>query len=593
MQKIIDQFAKGLISVKSGQCPKNEGVRKSGFWADQIYLREPQKKKEKPSSIDLPTSSTHYTDLLWKTMIVCAESDQVPHIKILQEIFLETAKKDSFTERVFMFHAILAVVLNSKFANIPLPNLTDTEVEEIYGDGPQEIPEWAIDKHTTKGRQLMKEKEDTGVSHFWREGVLETKPCKEVENIFYEEAMEIYLEEEKNFGTRAAKTTKIRQRLRAGSKVTKKRKSKRSESEEEEEEEVKVKKTSKKAKSNNNNNNNSNNKSKKRKKQESESDISSESERSSESESDSGSESEEEPKQKKNSKRKKEGKEELKEIDTKKKNSSAMETKKQKILQGLPHKIGEWEMTQEVRAQTPCGGKPSTFYAIASKGEEQKKVLIKGPMSPETVGTQRILDTLKPLFPPVKPIGMVFVQENGEWFMISDDHGTGVPYPTIKHRSGLGELVVVDKTQSGAQMLRTWIEKHSLTEEQMMQLLYILLFRWIFGVSDTHNNNILYIESGQYLLSVDETNWLVRETKGKGLLDHLYAPRPPKKFKEEFGEFLEEGSTKEKVVDVLGKWGDVLDSGEFKKIVEDEGFKFGDVQSKARKHLEVITKFFK
>ena len=169
----------------------------------------------------------------------------------------------------------------------------------------------------------------------------------------------------------------------------------------------------------------------------------------------------------------------------------ATKTKKQRktkriLVNKLPEnfKIDNLEVEQSFRAQLPTSlAKPDSWYVKFRDSNE--RALIKGPVIEEKVTDQLLIDGIKSCFG-MERVGMKFVDE----YLVCKDWGHG-NYRVIEHK----RVQVVDKNKTGAPMLRQWLEANKSKRYKCYpSLINILLFRYIFGVTDTHYNNILYVE---------------------------------------------------------------------------------------------------
>jgi len=205
-----------------------------------------------------------------------------------------------------------------------------------------------------------------------------------------------------------------------------------------------------------------------------------------------------------------------------------------------------------------------------------------------------LIDNLKPLFG-IAEIGEMQIVKSGELiYIVANDCGHGMPYEVIKYTSTLGELTIVDKTKTGAQMLRTYFEHNKLTDSEMWDLTKIGLFRWIFGVSDTHANNILMLEksSGEKcLLSVDESQMFVRKVKSHpdSLMNYLFTIIPKKHICDYYKPFLEANMSK--VKNTLETWKDIIFSDKVKLLFGNNGFDWHESKTKIDHYYTMIYEY--
>jgi len=193
-------------------------ARRAASFSEQIYLREPQRRGEGRSRIDIPNllaSSNSHIDLFWSVLIEYSRVELRPRIEALYASFLLYHKRGHLSDRLMMHHAVLALVYGVVFVPTPEPEmLSDHQIATLYAPNAEKltIPAWAVDKHTARGCSIA----TGGISFFVQEGLLEKRPSTTVKNIFFEEANRIYLQEEERFGSKKATCAAIRERLRYG-----------------------------------------------------------------------------------------------------------------------------------------------------------------------------------------------------------------------------------------------------------------------------------------------------------------------------------------------------------------------------------------
>ncbi len=128
-----------------------------------------------------------YSEYLWKRLrimssedIGLAEPTMPATIRALYESWLELHKKKDMGERLFITHAVLLLVRARK------SRLVDNCLIASYGNHParKEIPDYALDKHTLKGKKMGR-----GFNHFFGVGAhLENHAEQEGEKEYGEEA---------------------------------------------------------------------------------------------------------------------------------------------------------------------------------------------------------------------------------------------------------------------------------------------------------------------------------------------------------------------------------------------------------------------
>ena len=177
----------------------------------------------------------------------------------------------------------------------------------------------------------------------------------------------------------------------------------------------------------------------------------------------------------------------------------------------------------------PCGSKPPSWILKTVKEE----VFVKGPFeSKNTLEFQLKMDEMKWKYG-IKPVGYRIHNQNGLFWLYSQVHEGHLMYPFDKY-----------------------------TDDQMLELIKILIFRGVNGCSDTHLRNIMILKSGD-ILSVDE---MTHKPRSGNILDFMFSKKPNKKFMAVFVKFLLENQ--EKVEKEFKKHGESLNSFnlEFLKI---------------------------
>ena len=114
---------------------------------------------------------SNYGEYAWKRMRIITSEDiglaelHLPaQIRALYDNWVDQRKKKDDKhgpERLFLIHGILLLVRSHK------SRLVDHALITYYGNhAKREIPDWALDKHTFRGRRLKR-----GVKHFFEEGI--------------------------------------------------------------------------------------------------------------------------------------------------------------------------------------------------------------------------------------------------------------------------------------------------------------------------------------------------------------------------------------------------------------------------------------
>lgn len=221
-----------------------------------------------------------------------------------------------------------------------------------------------------------------------------------------------------------------------------------------------------------------------------------------------------------------------------------------------PKEIYGVQVVVSQMAQTPCGRKPTSWYIRLSNNETY---WIKG-CSELSSSTPIYLDTIKPMFGLIS-VGMQWSENQ----LVCIDFGHGAPYDQITHKVKKGPTVkhytIVDKTKTGVPMVRTavdkLIEQGTFDDNIKRQITHNLLFRALFWISDTHLNNLLFVENKRQILSVDEMT-VSRKIRDdiKELSDALFSrgKRPKKQVLELFKQYWSKPDTKEHFKTVLERW---------------------------------------
>jgi N-glycosidase YbiA len=150
----------------------------------------------------------------------------------------------------------------------------------------------------------------------------------------------------------------------------------------------------------------------------------------------------------------------------------------------------------KVQTQTRSRKPPSYFATLKIPEYNEEKIFIKGPLK-SSADDQCRVDSVKEQFDIFK-IGCNIFELNDGDFLILKDHGIGVPNYNLDDKGN------VDTMTSGAPMLIRWYKKNEINDHLANHLVLVLLFRFIFGISDTNPRNLLVIRDGYNILSVDE-----------------------------------------------------------------------------------------
>lgn len=183
------------------------------YYTEQILLREIQKPVETISDIDFPKSNSQikYSDQLWEILIIVCNEAQTPHINALKKLYQYYKRKEgSFSERLFLYHAILCVACKIDFINVtPLSkyDLADTKINTFFGES-----------YYPLGLENLINTRFSSIEEFWSKGTIQTNENTAISNIFEKDARDINILAEKNYGPDGATMAGFRQRIRYSTK---------------------------------------------------------------------------------------------------------------------------------------------------------------------------------------------------------------------------------------------------------------------------------------------------------------------------------------------------------------------------------------
>ncbi len=173
---------------------------------------------------------------------------------------------------------------------------------------------------------------------------------------------------------------------------------------------------------------------------------------------------------------------------------------------------GEVVLNQHA-CKIPCGRKPGTWILETKK----EKVFVKGPFQDKnTLDFQLDIDKKKSNFG-IKPVGYEIKKSGSVYWLYAPVYEGKNMSPTKNY-----------------------------SDDQLMQLLSILIFRGFHGCSDSHLRNIMDLYDGN-LLSVDEMTYKPRIAKEKNkihFMDFLFSKKPQKKFVEKLTDFIQKNLPK-------------------------------------------------
>jgi hypothetical protein len=516
-----------------------------GVLVENFYQHMPIE-KEKAIAGDLKGKNIEIIPKLFNLFSKYAKGSQEKAIVVaLLEQTIEFLKKKQ-SPRLFVFHAVLLVYrhpnLDVKYLDIAVPS--DEEWKKLYNDHTttMDIPEYALDKHTVKGKSMKR-----GIEHFFEEGAKVTNIP--FDDIYFQISKQLYLKMEKEWGTRKAKYARMRAFIRQN-------RTGKSESK----------------------------KSSKKQVEESDSDSEDSSSSSSSSSDSDSSDDEQDVKMQTSSLGKRKDKEEIKE--EKQEKTEKIEENVKKSKQEISNEDFAWDgseletsllysekdvFSSHLQTQKICGGKPPTYFAEFTLDSHSAKVFVKGPltnakngniacfvdemksgMQVNKVGTHRV--TL------IESFGFQDTKRSGSKgvFLLMKDLGKGVPYDNSE---GCAK-------NTGCSMLGSYLKTHKddlscLNEEQWFEYVKILLFRKVLGVSDSNNRNIVISEAnGNKLYSVDEAECF-KWTKTMDLKD-LFAQRAAGAIVAKVAAVIKKH--KEKTATLLKSWENYMKSTEAESI---------------------------
>jgi len=164
-----------------------------------------------------------------------------------------------------------------------------------------------------------------------------------------------------------------------------------------------------------------------------------------------------------------------------------------------------------VDTQLPCGNKPRTLLA---KYRNIAGIFVKGPISEYSAKAQLLVESVKSKvgFGTLRDIGCAVWKDSTGWYVLMPDMVgmDSAKYPfTLKSCKRYPELKVLDGKLVSFKPLSVWLDQNnsnlaSLSKKGQKELLGVLLFRRWMGISDTNFRNIC-INSFQSIFSVDET----------------------------------------------------------------------------------------
>lgn len=116
-------------------------------------------------AVELDISS--YGEYCWRRLRIIASEDvgmanpsAAPMVDALYNGWKDFASRDQDADRLFLIHAVFGLCLS------PKSRVVDNLTIVAYTDhGTPEVPDWAYDMHTQKGRAMGR-----GVDHFYEEG---------------------------------------------------------------------------------------------------------------------------------------------------------------------------------------------------------------------------------------------------------------------------------------------------------------------------------------------------------------------------------------------------------------------------------------
>ena len=187
---------------------------------------------------------------------------------------------------------------------------------------------------------------------------------------------------------------------------------------------------------------------------------------------------------------------------TKYANSRAVRRRVRKKYQQLKYWKGK-KILSSVMGKKPCGEKPASW--IFDTGDE--KVFVKGPFSSQDkLKFQLQIDGVKEKYG-IKPVGYKVFKMKNIYYLHAPVYKGKLMDPSLKY-----------------------------TDQQLMELMKILIFRGAHGCSDTHLRNIMVLDDYS-ILSVDEMSENKRKPKCS-LYDFLFSKKPNSKFRKVLDDFI-------------------------------------------------------
>lgn len=189
----------------------NKELDLAGALVEEVFLRHPIEKEEPlPTGMGLPREAMKP---VWEVMDAHCPIHLYECFETWRHAF-GTPSRESVSGRLFLYLALLSVVLSPPLVWPTCPDVSDDEVKywiERSKREAYELPDWVFDRHTRKGRQMKR-----GFAHFFEEGAKITNRSQllgDLEKEVEAKARAIYFQQEALYGK--ANTAKQRARWRS------------------------------------------------------------------------------------------------------------------------------------------------------------------------------------------------------------------------------------------------------------------------------------------------------------------------------------------------------------------------------------------
>ena len=177
------------------------------YYLGQIYLMIPKKKETFIKDFDLDRLTI---DLVWDILAIIGNTRKVRELQEISNFFIKK-NPNSSTDRLPLFHCVINMILVREYKVVNIPIINDKEINGYYDLKKEkiELPDYVYDKHTALGKSKKH-----GVKHFFSTGAYLSNECIDFNDPFKIECQKIYLNFEKEFGTKRAKYQNMRNKKR-------------------------------------------------------------------------------------------------------------------------------------------------------------------------------------------------------------------------------------------------------------------------------------------------------------------------------------------------------------------------------------------